>query len=99
MTNTYKATSTYGKAIFGEDIFDGDFEASEEKDHLDGGHLEIVPRKYEVLSDNFTGGSKGSEYTAALVKDVEDALIAGYHLRRMDPPVSKTTKKTAASDD
>jgi hypothetical protein len=96
MTNTYKPTSAYGRAIFGDDVFDGDFDAAEEKDHLDGGHLEIVPRKYEVLSDNFSGGRKGSEYTAALVKDVEAALLAGYHLRRADA-AAKVAKKAAAS--
>jgi len=90
MTNQYKATSAYGQALFGSDVFEADLTASEEKDHLDGKHIEIVPRAYEVLSDNFSGGPKGSEYTAALVKDVESALIDGYHLRRVaTKPVPK----------
>lgn len=92
MTNQYKATSAYGQALFGTDVFEADFTASDEKDHLDGGHVEIVPREYEVLSDNFSGGPKGSPYTAALLKDVEAALVAGYHLRRVDP---KPTRKKA----
>lgn len=95
MTNTYKAVSAYGKAVFGEDVFDGDFDATEEKDLLDAGHVEIVPRKYTVLTNNFSGGSQGSEYNAGLLKDVETALLAGGHLRRVeDAPAAK--KKTAS---
>lgn len=97
MTNTYRSTSEYGRAIFGEDVFDGDFTAAEEKDHLDGGHLEIVPRKYTVLSDNFSGGEKGSEYVAALPKDIETALLQGYHLQRVDD--APVAKKAAAKKD
>ena len=97
MVNTYKATSEYGHAIFGDDVFDGDFDAAEEKDHLDGGHLEIVPRDYEVTSDNFSGGPKGSPYRAALRKEIEEALLAGYHLKRVEVAVKKTAAKKAAS--
>lgn len=96
MTNTYKATSEYGRAIFGEDVFDGDFVATEEKDHLDGGHLELVPRKYKVTSNNFTDGVEGAAHWAALLKDVEDALVAGGHLVRDD---SAPAKKAAAKKD
>lgn len=95
MNNTYKATSEYGRAIFGEDMFDADFAAAEEKDHLDGGHLEIVPRDYEVLSDNFAHGKKGMTYHAALVKDIETALLAGFHLKRVDE--KPAAKKGAAT--
>jgi len=97
MTNQYKALSEYGKAIFGEGVFDADFDAAEERDLLDGGHLELVPRDYEILSDNFSGGMKGMTYHAALVKDVETALIAGYHLKRVNPAPAKPTAKKAAS--
>jgi len=93
MTNTYKATDEYGRAIFGEDVFDGDFDAGEEKDHLDGGHLELVPRDYTVLSDNFAPGMKGATYTAALLKEIEAALIAGGHLARVPDAKKATTKK------
>jgi F0F1-type ATP synthase epsilon subunit len=98
MENQYKATSEYGKAIFGEDTFDADFTAAEEKDHVDGGHLEIVPRDYEVLSDNFSEGSKGDVYTAALPKEREEWLLGGYHLKRLDPlPEKKPAAKKATS--
>lgn len=112
MTNQYKAVSIYGKAVFGEDVFDADFAAAEERDHLDAGHLELVPRTYKVTSNNFTGGDHGSEYEAALPVEIEAALVAGGHLvrKRRDvtpgsdaanaDPDDKTgddeTKKTAA---
>lgn len=94
MTNQYKALSEYGRAIFGEDIFDADFSAIEERDHIDGGHLKLVPRKYKVTSNNFTGGLEGDEYHAALLKDIETALVAGGHLVRDDaPPAKKAAAK------
>lgn len=94
MTNQYKALSEYGRAIFGEDVFDADFSVVEEKDHIDGGHLELVPRKYKVTSNNFTSGVEGDEYHAALLKEIEAALIAGGHLVRDDsPPAKKAAAK------
>lgn len=89
MTNTYRALSGYGKAIYGEDVFEGGFTAAEEQDHLNGKHLELVPRKYKVLSDNFSGGTKGGEYVAGLQMEIEAALVAGGHLIRDDAPVAK----------
>ena len=94
MTNTYKATDEYGALIFGEDVFDGDFSVVEERDHLDAGHLEIVPRKYKVLSDNFSGGKKGEPLEAAYPMEVEAALLAGGHLVRVDD--KPAAKKAAA---
>lgn len=99
MTNTYKAISEYGKAIFGEDVFDGDFDAAEEKDHLDAGHLEIVPRDYEVTSNNFSGGPMGSPYRAALRKEIEEALIAGYHIKRVDSVAPGKVEEPPAEPD
>lgn len=96
--NQYKAVSEYGRAIFGEGVFDADFAAVEEKDHLDSGHLELVPRKYEILSANFSGGVMGDEYEAALVKDIETALIDGGHLKRKDEK-KPVAKKAAAKKD
>lgn len=100
MTNQYKAVSEYGRAIFGEDVFDADFAVTEERDHLDGGHLKLVPRKYKVISNNFTSGPAGSEYEAALPVEIERALVAGGHLVRDDAPPAKDdappAKKAAA---
>lgn len=95
MTNTYKAVSEYGRAIFGEHVFDGDFDAGEEKDLVGAGHLEIEPRKYRILSDNFSGGEMGSDVMAAYPMEIEAALLQGNHLRRADdkPAAKKTAEK------
>ena len=86
MTNTYRAVSEYGKATYGDDAVDLDLSVMDEKDALDGGHLEIVPRRYMVLSDNFSGGPQGGEYMGALRKENEAALIQGGHIKRADEP-------------
>lgn len=96
MPNTYRPLSEYGKAVWGEAVFDGDFTVAEELDHVAGGHLEIVPRKYRVLSDNFTGGPQDGEYLGALRMETEAALIQGGHLERVDKPVDKKPAAKAA---
>lgn len=96
MTNTYRAVSGYGKAIYGEEVFEGDFTAAEERDHLEGKHLELVPRKYKVLTDNFAAGEQGSEIEAAYPVEIEAAL-AGVHIERVEKP-RRASKKTTDSD-
>lgn len=100
MTNTYRPVSEYGKAQWGPDVFDGDFTVTDEKDHIDGGHLEIVPRKYTVLSDNFSGGPQGGEYMGALRKEIEAALIQGGHIQRVDdePPADEQLDELPGED-
>jgi hypothetical protein len=95
MTNTYRAADEYGAAHFGDDVFEADFDVLEERDHLDSGHLEIVPRQYKVLSDNFAGGTKGEPLEAAYPMEVEAALLTGGHLMRVDD-ARPAAKKAAA---
>lgn len=94
MTNTYRPVSEYGKAVFGEDVFDGDFTAAEERDHLDGGHLEIVPREYKVTSENYAAGKQGEVVELALPVEVEAAQVFGGHIERVQPE-QPTTEKPA----
>ncbi len=84
MTNTYRAISVVGEHYFGEGVSDLDLSPSEERDALNGGHLEIVPRKYRVLSDNYTAGKQGEVVELALLKENDAALIQGGHLERID---------------
>lgn len=91
MTNLYKPVSARAKALHGEDDFEAEFTASEEADHLTGGHLAIVPRSYEVLSDNYEAGKQGEVIDLALLVDIENALIEGGHIQRADK--KPTTKK------
>ena len=89
MANTYRAVSDYGKAIFGAEPFEQEFSTSDEADHLNGGHLEIVPRTYRVLSDNYSAAKQGGTFLGAFVVDHESALIQGGHIERADQPAKK----------
>lgn len=97
MTNTYKATSVVGEHYFGEGTSELNLSVTEEQDAISGGHLEIVPRKYRVLSDNYTAGKQGAVVELALPKENEAGLIQGGHIERVaaapevppvdDPPI------------
>jgi hypothetical protein len=93
MTNTYKALSAVGEHYFGEGVVDLDLTASEEQDALNGGHLEIMPRAYRVLSDNYTAGKQGESIELALLKEHEAALIQGGHIERVDDKAAKAAEK------
>ena len=93
--NTYRATSVYGEATFGPDVFEGEFSVSDEGDHLGAGHLEIVPRTYRVLSNNFAAAEQGATLELALLVDHEAALIRGGHIERVDPTTTKPKRKSA----
>jgi hypothetical protein len=89
--NTYKALTTAAVAAFAEGVFDQEFTPTQEKDALDAGLLEIVPRTYKVLSNNFAEGAQGDEVQLALLVEQESALLQGGHIERVEKPV--TTKE------
>lgn len=91
--NTYRAVSARAKAIHGEDVFEAALSPVEERDQLAGGHLEIVPRAYEVLSNNYSAGKQGDVLDLALPVEIEAALIAGGHIKRADKKSVSTKKK------
>lgn len=93
MTNTYKATSVVGEHYFGKGVSDLDLSVSEEQDALGSHHLEIVPRTYRVLADNYAAGKQGDLVELALLKEHEQALIQGGHLERVDKPAAKAAQK------
>lgn len=93
--NTYKPVSARAKALYGSDDFDTELSAAEERDQLEAGHLEIVPREYEVLSNNLAAGKQGEEVTLALPVETEAALIEGGHIKRVE---KKAAKKKAAPE-
>lgn len=90
MANTYRALSERALAIHGADVFEAEFAATEERDHLSGGHLEIVPRPYKVLSARY-GPGQGKTFDGAFPVEQEAALISGGHIERVNP--ASTTKK------
>lgn len=90
---TYRAVSARAKLLHGKDDFEAEFSAAEEADHIGAGHLEIVPRTYEVLSNNFAAGEQGEVVELALPKENEAALIEGGHLKRVNKPAKKASAK------
>jgi len=87
MTNTYRALSAAAQAAFsGPEPFEREFTPTEERDWLDSGLLELVPRTYRVLSNNYQH-PQGELFEAALLVENEAALISGGHIERVDKPV------------
>ena len=86
MPNTYRPLSERAKALYGEADFDADYSPSDERDALDSGHLELVPRTYKVLVNNFTDNGEaveqGSTVDLALPVETERALLSGGILER-----------------
>ena len=91
--NTYKATSPAAVAAFADGVFEREFTVTEEKDWLDAGLLELVPRTYRVLSNNYAAGEQGELVELALLKEHEQALIQGTHIERVDKPAAKAAQK------
>jgi len=87
--NTYRPVSDRAQALFGKDAFEAEYSASEERDQLEAGHLEIVPRPYRVLSNNYSAGKQGDVVDLALSVENEAALIQGGHIERADKPAKK----------
>jgi hypothetical protein len=91
--NTYRPVSDRAKALHGADDLELDLSAADERDQLEAGHLEITPRPYKVLSNNFSAGKQGDTVDLALLVEQEAALIQGGHLERVDKPGSKPTSR------
>lgn len=94
MPNTYLPVSDRAQAIHGDNPFEADYSAADERDQIDGGHLEIVPRPYRVLVNNFAEGKQGDTVSLALPVETEKALLEGKILERADA-AKKSAKKSA----
>jgi hypothetical protein len=91
--NTYKATSPAAVAAFADGVFERDFTATEERDWLASGLLELVPRTYKVLSNNFNAAEQGETFEGSFPVELEAALIQGGHIERVDKPAAKAAEK------
>jgi len=89
MGNLYAPTSERAKALHGEKPVELDLTAIEEADQIGAGHLEIVPRTYRVLSNNFAAGEQGSDVDLAMPVEQEAALIQGGHIERVGAKPAK----------
>jgi len=86
MTNTYRALSPAAVAAYADGVFERDFSPVEERDALNSGLIELVPRKYRVLSNNYAAGKQGDTFDAAYLVEIEQALIQGGHIERVASP-------------
>lgn len=94
MTNLYRPVSDREKALRGTDDLELDLSPTEESDAVSAGHLEIVPRPYRVLVNNYAEGEQGDVVDLALPVENEAALLGGGILERADP-VKPKPKKSA----
>jgi hypothetical protein len=98
----YRAVHPSYAAVFGGDVFEAEYSAVEERDWLDRGLLELVPRRYKVTGPHAVRGVEpGETFLAGLRVDEESALIAGGHIARVGGPLPepdpepKPTKRAA----
>jgi hypothetical protein len=91
--NTYKATSAAAVAAFDDGVFEREFTATEERDWLNSGLLELVPRAYKVLSNNFNAAKQGEHFEGSFPVELEAALIQGGHIERVDKHAAKAAEK------
>jgi hypothetical protein len=95
MTNLYRPVSDRARAMYGDEDVERTFTPADEADMVSAGHLEIVPRPYRVLVNNYAGGGQGDVVDLALPVENEAALLSGAILERADP-VKKTPAKKSA---
>lgn len=85
--NQYRALTKAAIAMFEEGVFEREFTVWEEQDWLARGFLELVPRPYRVLTDNYTieGWPVPQEAVveATFPIEIENALLTGGHLERV----------------
>jgi hypothetical protein len=93
MTNTYKALTSVAEVWYQPGVFEADLTATEEQDAVNSGLLEIVPRTYRVLSNNYAAGKQNESVELALLVEHEQALISGGHIERVDKPAAKAAEK------
>jgi hypothetical protein len=75
------------------ETFEHEFTVEEERNVIDSGLLEIVPRSYRVLTDtrvHETG--KDDTFEAALLIEQEAHLVNAGFVERADPPEPPTPK-------
>lgn len=93
MANTYRSLDVVAEHHFGEGEFEHDFTPTEEADWLAAGHLELVPRTYKQLSNNYSAAKQGETFEAAFLVETEAALVAGGHIERVADPKPKSRTK------
>jgi hypothetical protein len=94
MTNTYRALTKPAEAAYGTGVLELDLSVADEQDALGSGLLELVPRTYRVVSDNYVH-PQGETFEEAFLIENEAALIAGGHIERVETPTKRASKPVA----
>jgi hypothetical protein len=92
MSNIYKAKTKAAEAAFFVGEGELDLTPTEEADAIAAGLLEIVPREYRVLSNNYEV-AEGETFKAAMLIENEAALIAGGHIERVKAAPKQKAKE------
>ena len=86
MTNQYRATSPAAIAAYGDGVIELDLSPSDEADRVGAGVLELAPRPYRVMVDNYSVDGvpvpMDSVVELALPVEHEQALVDGGVLSR-----------------
>jgi len=87
MSNQYRAVHPSWQSVYGDDVFESELTAEEERDWLDRGLWELVPRPYRVLVDNYTVDGQpvpqGGIVEVGFPIEIETMLVDGGHLERV----------------
>jgi len=76
------------------EVLEHEFTAQEERDLLDAGRLEIIPRPYLVVgTSRVHDTAPGGTFTLGLPVGQEAALMEGGHIERAPDKPDKTTTK------
>lgn len=82
--NRYRALTPAAVAAYGDGVLELDLSPTAEADALGSGLLELVPRTYRALSNNYRV-PQDETFDATYLVEVEAALIQGGHIERVDP--------------
>ena len=100
--NQYRALTPQAVGMFEDGVFEREFTPTEERDWIDRGFLELVPRPYRVLSDNYTiegwAVPRDAVVEASFPVEIEAALIAGGHLERVRRDAKPTVEVEPESE-
>jgi hypothetical protein len=78
------------------DIFEKDMPAVEEAENLASGLLELQPLEYKVVGEsNVHGANPGETFELALPRGQEELLIAGGHIKPIEPKPAPKPKRKA----
>lgn len=100
MSNSYKVllpllVHTADGAYKQGETFSKEFTPEQEAENLASGLLELQPNDYQVVGESEVDGHQpGDTFTAAIPLGREALLVAGGHIKRVEPKPAKTTKAT-----